>query len=191
MPQIVPQLKNMKENITQIAGEEAAETIMTGSETLKNSTNKMKVAHWVKDAMERMDETLDQGTRNLIMGTCGQDCADYHAKIVEKTKKRRAKYASNEEFLAAEEKNPQKGSYLKQTKEGLIIGYEPKSLRMSCYCALVKGLPADEIMSATMCECSRGFIERHWSLVFDQPVKAELLESAITGSDMCKFRVSF
>lgn len=191
MSQIVPQLKNMRENIIQIAGEDAANAIMAGSETLKNSTDKVKVAHWVKDAIERMDETLDQETRTLIMGKCGQDCADYHTNIVEKTKKRRAKYASNEEFLVAEEKTPQKGSYLKQTDEGLIIGYEPKSLRMRCYCALAKGLPADETMSATMCECSRGFIERHWSQVLDQPVKAELLESAITGSDVCKFRVSF
>jgi predicted hydrocarbon binding protein len=191
MPKIAPQLKNMRENITHMAGKEAADVIMTGSETMKNSTDKVKVAHWVKDAMKRMDETLDRETRNMIMGKCGNDCADYHIKTIEKTKKRRVKHPSNDAFLAAEEQNPQKGSTIQRTPEGFIITYEPKTLRMRCYCALAKGLPPEETMSNTMCECSRGFVERHWSQVLEHDIHVELLESAISGSDKCRFNVSF
>jgi predicted hydrocarbon binding protein len=189
MPNIRGPLRQLEETIRSDAGEEAAAGIMVGSESLKDSSSKEKVAKWVKGAMELMDEALDPQVSERIMAACGRNCADHHGSVVERAKARRAKYSTLEELLDAEEKKPQKGSLLEREGPDIIVGYTPESYGVRCYCSLVQGLPAGEAMSRTYCGCSKGFVERYWEQVLGRPVEAELLESAVTGSKVCRFRV--
>jgi hypothetical protein len=191
MPNIRGPLRQLEETIRSEAGEEAADGIMAGSETFKDSSSKENVAKWVKGAMGRMDETLDSETSERIMAACGRNCADHHGSVVERAKARRAKYGTLEEFLDSEERKPQRGNLLKRDGSDIIVGYTPESYGVRCYCSLVQGLPAGEAMPRTYCGCSKGFVERYWGQVLGRPVEAELLESAVTGSKVCRFRVRY
>jgi len=191
MPNIRGPLRQLEETIKSEAGEEAVAKIMAGSESLKGSSSKEKVAKWVKGAMERMDNTLDPEASERIMATCGRNCADHHGNVVERAKARRAKYGTLEEFLEAEEEKPQKGNLLERDGQDIIVGYTPESYGVRCYCSLVQGLPAGEAMSRTYCGCSKGFVERLWGQVLGRPVEAELIDSAVTGSKICRFRVRY
>ena len=191
MPNISGPLRQLEETIKSEAGEESAAKIMAGSETFKNSSSKEKVAKWVKGAMGRMDDTLDPKASERIMVTCGRNCADHHGSVVERAKARRTRYDTLEEFLDAEEKKPQRGSLLERDGQDIIVGYTPESYGVRCYCSLVQGLPADEAMPRTYCGCSKGFVERYWEQVLGRHVEAKILESAVTGSKVCRFRVRY
>jgi predicted hydrocarbon binding protein len=191
MPNIRGPLRQLEETIRGEAGEGAAAGIMAGSEAFKDSSSKEKVAKWVKGAMERMDDALDPRASERIMAACGRNCADHHGGVVERAKARRAKYSTLEEFLDAEEKKPQRGSLLERDGPDIIVGYTPESYGVRCYCSLVQGLPAGEAMPRTYCGCSKGFVERYWEQVLGRPVEAELLESAVTGSKVCRFRIKY
>jgi predicted hydrocarbon binding protein len=46
-------------------------------------------------------------------------------------------------------------------------------------------------MPRTYCGCSKGFVERYWEQVLGRHVEAKILESAVTGSKVCRFRVRY
>ena len=39
------------------------------------------------------------------------------------------------------------------------------------------------------CQCSAGFHKKPYEIIFDQPVKAEVLESVLKGDDICRFAI--
>ncbi|MGD0803717.1 MAG: hypothetical protein ABSA11_06555 [Candidatus Bathyarchaeia archaeon] len=96
-------------------------------------------------------------------------------------------------FIDAEIKKPVKGTILRRDGDTLTLSYLPQKFShpMRCFCGLVNSLPKDEILSETYCGCSVGFVETWWSQVVGKPVKVQLLESAITGSDVCRFRITW
>lgn len=61
-----------------------------------------------------------------------------------------------------------------------------------CYCPWVRGAIKDGTeneISKNFCYCSAGYTMKYWEIVFDQPVKVEPLETALTGALHCKFAV--
>lgn len=191
MPDVRGPLRELKSTIAREAGEEASEAIMKGSHSLRDSSQKEEVAQWVKAAMERMDELIDPETRMKIMNSCGRNCADHsHTGHVASALKRRSKYKTLEEFLDAEAGSPPRGMTVERDGDAVIFGYTPDAYGVRCYCGLVQGLSLCETMSATYCGCSVGFVERYWEQVLGRLVKVELLESAVTGSKVCRFRVT-
>lgn len=177
-------------NVERFAGEEVRRGVMEGSERIA-SMSKEGVAAWVKGAMERLDNLVDEETRVRIMTTCGHTCASMNRRPIEMAMKRRAKYGSDDEFIEAEMRKPMKGTRLSREGDMLYYTYTPKTFRsgLRCYCSLVSGLPSDEEISLTYCLCSRGFVERLWEDVLGRPVKVELLESSVSGSQECKFAI--
>ena len=67
--------------VEQFAGAETKNQVMVGSAKLKNSSQPEKVATWVKEAMERLDQLVDKETRCRIMSQCGYQCALNPAEI--------------------------------------------------------------------------------------------------------------
>jgi hypothetical protein len=45
-------------------------------------------------------------------------------------------------------------------------------------------------MSRTYCHCSKAFVRTLWEAVMGRPVSIELLESAVSGSGECRFRIT-
>jgi hypothetical protein len=179
------------ESVERIAGEPLAKKIMEGSELITARTGKKERAEWVKGAMERMDAYLDEDARTQIMMNCGYGCAEVNKRVIEQAKARRKKHKSIDEFLEAEIRKPMRGTRLAREGNTLYLYYTPKTFAKSlrCYCGLMRGLPADETVSMTYCNCSKGFVEKFWENVLERSVKVRLIQSAVSGAEECKFAI--
>jgi predicted hydrocarbon binding protein len=181
----------MENCIEQLAGKAVTARIMEDSEAITEKTDKTKIAHWVKGAMERLDALVDEKSRVQIMQNCGYNCAKKNSRVIERAVTRRKKFSSLDAFLEAELKKPLKGTRLAVEGAVLYQFYTPQAftIPMRCYCGLLRGLPNDETVSKTYCNCSKGFVEKYWETVLQKPVKVDLLQSAISGAKECKFAI--
>jgi hypothetical protein len=58
----------------------------------------------------------------------------------------------------------------------------------ACHCPLVRSAIREGIeISPTFCYCSGGYEKVHFDVIFDEPVKVELLESVLKGDMRCRF----
>lgn len=183
----------LEKNIEFVAGEAVSRKVMEGSEDITEKTEKRKIAEWVKGAMERLDALVDEETRVQIMESCGYSCAEVNWRVLERAKARRSKFRSVDEFLAAEQQKPMAGTRLIREGQTLYQFYTPRTFTypMRCYCALLRGLPDNEEVSATYCHCSKGFIKNFWESVLERPVEVEVIQSAVSGASECKFAIHF
>jgi len=118
----------MENCLEQIAGKSVAAKVMEGSEQMTEKTDKKKIAQWVKGVIERLDTMVDEETRSKVMQNCGYNCANKNQKIIERAVVRRRKFTNVEDFLAAEQKNPMKGTKLAREGKILFQFYTPQAL---------------------------------------------------------------
>ena len=181
----------MENCLEQIAGKSVAAKVMEGSEQITEKTDKKKVAKWVKAAVERLDALANEETRVRAMKDCGYNCAKKNHKVIERAMARRRKFACTDDFLEAEHQNLMKGTKLTRERNIMYQFYTPKEFTrpMRCYCSLLRGLSTEDTVSITYCNCSKGFVEKYWETVLQKPVKVDLLQSAISGAEECKFAI--
>ena len=184
-------LKAMDRCIANLAGERIAENVMEGREQISRTTDKKRMAEWVKSAIGKLDASVDEKTKFQIMESCGRNCAEVNKSVIERAKARRRKHKSVEEFLKAEQEKPAKGTRLVREDDILYQVYTPHAFTrpMRCYCSLLRGLPVGEKISRTYCHCAKGFVRKLWENVLERPVKVELVQSAVSGADECKFAI--
>jgi hypothetical protein len=74
--------------------------------------------------------------------------------------------------------------YLAETDMGLKRYYY-------CHCPWVKAaLKNGEVgIPPAFCKCSAGFHKKRWEVIMGQPLKAEIIESVLDGSDWCKIAI--
>jgi predicted hydrocarbon binding protein len=187
----VQMIKELKKTIERIEGKTVSKTVTQGSEQLTKSSSKKTIALWVRDAIRRLDSTVNENTRRQIMENCGRNCASINKRVIESTKTRRKKFKNLDTFLEAEQRKPMKGTRL--YREGTILYqyYTPQAFTqpMRCYCSLLRGLPKETSVSITYCHCSKAFVQKLWESVLEQPVKVELLQSVVSGDSECKFAI--
>ncbi len=173
-------------------GPEVRARVMTGAEALTDKTGGKVISLWVRDAIGRLDALAPEATRIQIMETCGRNCVHHNSGVIARGQARRAKFEDEEAFLAAEVRKPQAGTRLERNGNVLIQTYTPQSFShpMRCYCGLLRDLPAGEQVSPTYCHCSKAFVQTFWSEVLGRPVEVTILETAVTGSTECKFRIT-
>ncbi len=174
--------------IEQFAGKISAQKIMQGSE---NITDKKKTALFLKNAMQKLDDMVDEKTRTRIMQECGYNCAKKNHRVIDRALAHRSKFKTLEEFLDAEQEKPMKGTKLIREGNILYQFYTPQAFTrpMRCYCGLFRELPKEETVSITYCNCSKGFVEKYWEAVLQRPVKVDIIQSAISGAEECKFAI--
>jgi len=60
----------------------------------------------------------------------------------------------------------------------------------ACHCPWVReAIRSDIKISPEFCYCSAGFEKRLWDVIFDQPVKADVLQTVLKGDPVCRFAV--
>ena len=184
-------LKTMDRCIANLAGKTVAEQVMEGREQISRTADKRRMAEWVKSAVGKLDAAVDEKTRFGIMENCGRNCAEVNKTVIERAKARRGKYRSMEQFLKAEQEKPAKGTRLIREERVLYQVYTPHAFTrpMRCYCSLLRGLPAGEKISRTYCHCAKGFVRKFWEEVLERPVTVDLVQSAVSGADECKFAI--
>lgn len=174
-------------SIGNCVGEKVKKEFMKGSEKLTANSSAREIAEWLKGAMERLDALVDEETRIRIMEPLGYHCADggYPRKWIDEAREERKKYKNLDEFLEA------KAEEWGYAREGDVVYHtitKPPPGGARCVC-MGKGLPAEETMSRTYCLCSRGLVKRYWEEVLGRPLEVELVHSAISGAEECKFAV--
>lgn len=68
---------------------------------------------------------------------------------------------------------------------GILIADENKSY---CVCPMVNR--AEGIGSSVMCNCSEGFAEKMFSVVFGRTVTADVISSVLKGNASCKYKIT-
>lgn len=160
--------------------------VLKGIEKISANSSEGEVARWYQGAIERLDALVDERTGALVMEHCGFSCARGNKSHIDAGVETRRKYGSIDEYLEAESKA------LSIVREGNVIiqTYKPRAtFNVRCYCSLVRGLPADETISLTYCNCSKGFVKKFWEAVLERPVQVELVQSVMSGAPDCKFRI--
>jgi hypothetical protein len=187
----VNMIKEFGKNVERIAGKTVSKKVMQGSEHVTKSSTKDTIALWLRDAIRRLDSTLDEDTRIQIMEHCGRNCASMNKRVIESAKKRRKKFKDLDTFLEAEQRKPMKGTRLCREGKILYHYYTPHAFTpsMRCYCSLLRGLPKNTTISQTYCHCSKAFVQILWEGVLERPINVELLQSVISGDSECKFAI--
>jgi len=165
---------------------------MAGTESLTPKTRPAEIALWVRDAIDRLDRLAAEDARSKVMENCGVNCAHANGTVVQRGKARRAKHATEETFPAAKVRKPPTGTRLERDGDIRYQVYTPAAFShpMPCYCGLLRGLPEGVQVSPTYCHCSRAFVRTYWSEVLGRPVAVDALETAITGSTECRFKIA-
>jgi predicted hydrocarbon binding protein len=171
--------------IERFAGEEVMKKVMEKSAEITEKTDAEKKASWMKGAMERLDQLVDEETKFRIMGNCGFNCAEMNRGAIEEAVARRKKFKTVDQFLEAEQKKPMKGTRLVREGSLLYQYYTPQSFGVRCYCEMVAA--AEGIVSPTYCHCSKGFVMKLWEAVLERPVDVEFVQSVISAAEECKF----
>jgi hypothetical protein len=184
-------IEELGRHLDHFAGEKTGKKVLEGSEDLEASSDSERIAMWVKGAMERLDAAAGIKTRNAVMEQCGRNCAEVNHGTVDRVVAKRKKYKSLDEFLDAEKKKLLPGMRLERDGRILYQYYTPRSFSppMRCFCSLLRGLPAQESVSPTYCQCSRGFVLRMWERVLGKLVKVEVVATVVTGAEECQFKI--
>lgn len=80
-------------------------------------------------------------------------------------------------------------------KSGTLIEYmnetDPEIRRqIYCHCPRVRDAVKDNLMISTIyCYCGAGFYKAIWEEILQQPVEVEVLESVLSGGDVCKIAI--
>jgi hypothetical protein len=184
-------IEELGHQVERTAGAKIRSQVMAGAEALTPKTSGEDISLWVRDAIARLDAHTSEEMRIKIMETCGYNCTRHNFSIIARAKARRAKFDNEAAFLVAERLKPQAGTRLELEGNILIQTYVPQSFThpMRCYCGLLRDLPTDEQVSPTYCKCSRAFVQTYWSEILGRSVEVKILETAVTGSKECKFRI--
>ena len=60
----------------------------------------------------------------------------------------------------------------------------------ACHCAWVREAVKSGLkISPNFCYCSAGYHKRPWDIIFDQPVKADVIETVLKGDLVCRFAI--
>ena len=185
-------IREFGEQVGRFAGEDVRGRVMAGSEALTTKTKPEQISLWMKEAIGRLDGAVDRETRKRIMEGCGTNCSRVNQRVIDRARARRMKYQSEDEFLAAEQRKPQAGTRLERDGNALYQTYTPQSYShpMRCFCGLMRALPDAVQAAPTYCLCSVAFVRTFWEGVLGRPVGVEVLETALTGSSECRFRIT-
>ncbi len=160
-------------------------------------------ARWISSAMEKLDTTCSEETRNLVMiDTCPHS---YPKKRIQEMRAELKRLGSIDKLIELMRSDTSWGGgsfYDYPAREGNVIyitkvPYSPRKYEAAttdeerrlayCHCGLVKN--SREKISPTFCCCSGGWVKQLWEGVLEQPVEVWLHESILKGNDQCTHAV--
>ena len=133
---------------------------------------------WITCLIAALDENVDAETRAKVLEPCGRQCQSQ--RFIQKARNIYQKSKNLSEFVVKFGK-----IYKNLQKEGdnVYIVYP------ECYCSFVNKIPAGKL-SATYCNCSRGWVKALFEGALERPVEIIMAESIMKGDKQCKFRIT-
>ncbi len=132
---------------------------------------------WIATLVAGLDEHVDEKTRAKIFEQCGRQCQSQS--FIKKARGIYEKSKNIDEFL---ETLGRVYKHLHREGDKVYIVY-PR-----CYCSQVNKIPRG-ILSATYCNCSRGWAKALFEGALGRPVEVMMEKSIVSGDDQCKFRI--
>jgi len=132
---------------------------------------------WVSCLIAGLDQYVDEGTRAKVLEQCGRQCQSQS--FVEKARSIYQKWKDMDEFLG---KFGEIYEHLHREGNNVYIVYP------ECYCSFVNKIPSRQL-SATYCNCSRGWAKELFEGALGRPVEVVMEKSVVKGDDQCKFRI--
>lgn len=132
---------------------------------------------WISWLIAALDEHVDEETKAKVLEQCGRRCQSESF-----TKKARKIYEKSEDIDDFLEKFGEVYKNLHREGDKAYIIY-PK-----CYCPNVNKTPLGKL-SATYCNCSRGWAKALFEGALGKPVDVIMEESIVNGDEQCKFRI--
>jgi predicted ArsR family transcriptional regulator len=132
---------------------------------------------WITSLIAALDEHVDEKTRAKILEQCGRQCQSQS--FIKKARNIYQKSRNIDEFL---DKLSEVYKHLHREGDKTYIIY-PK-----CYCSQANKIPPRKL-SATYCNCSRGWAKALFEGALGRPVEVIMEESIIKGNKQCKFRI--
>lgn len=180
---------------------EVVDKLMEGYDDLFPDAELDKITEWMREAVARMDELVEEDTRVDIMTSLAcefpswriEEFREFYEKSADKSK-------AVDDILARMARD---GSTYGPTKrEGLAIvttkvpfdaeafrnAKTPEERRSACcHCTFVKAMRGE--ISPTFCYCGIGWDRMLWEGILGKPVKVRVLESIVKGDERCTFVV--
>jgi predicted ArsR family transcriptional regulator len=136
-----------------------------------------RLEKWITSLMAGLDASVDEETLVKVLEQCGRRCQS--ESFVKKARSIYQKSKNIDEFL---DRLGNVYKHLHREGDNVYIVY-PK-----CYCSFVNKIPLGRL-SATYCNCSRGWAKALFEGALGRPVEVVMEESIVKGDDRCKFRI--
>ncbi len=170
------QVQRLFDSVSKIAGKETAEGLFEKLPLSKTPSEKNK-REWACKACAELSDMFDESTVTAIRKGCR--CKP-SPNAVKKLKKLFDESNDLNEF--AEKASIASNAYKIEAEADALVLIYP-----SCYCSFAKH--STEPFPSIRCYCSLGYAEEMFFGVTGKPVRAELLESVLTGGSKCRIRV--
>jgi hypothetical protein len=160
--------------------------IMNGGELIKKKSKQEVKAEWFFNAMNVMDELLDEKTKKEVRGDCACCLEGKRKKLCQEVNKN---YKTSEEKIKA----------ISETH--YVLGYEIKIIEKGKYevtffdeaipekrCSCLK-VVMDKKMSKTYCLCCGRHVQQHLETVLGKNLNVKIVASALSsmGKKSCRF----
>ena len=155
--------------------------ILEGGDQVTRNTSQKKKAKWMREAMERMDHLLDEKVRFKVREDCACCTTGSRLKLI---KQLRREHPDLDAFVEAVDSSHIFGR--KVEKEGNTIFVQFGDSGSKCVC-----LPKNsaEPFSITYCHCCKGHIIKLLEAALKRPLSGDVLASACSGGDTCRFAI--
>jgi predicted hydrocarbon binding protein len=136
-----------------------------------------RMERWISCLIDGLDQYVDEEARARVLEQCGRGCQSQGF-----VKKARSIYQRSKDVNEFLDKFGKIYEHLHIEGDKVFIVY-PK-----CYCSFVNKIPSGKL-SATYCNCSRGWAKELFEGALGRPVEVVMEKSIVKGDDQCKFRI--
>jgi len=133
---------------------------------------------WITCLIAGLDKNAEKERIIKVLEQCGRQCQS--ESFINKARNIYQKSKNTDEFL---DKLGKVYKHLHREGDNVYIIY-PK-----CFCSFVNKISPGKL-SATYCNCSRGWAKALFEGAMGKPVDVILEESIVNGDEKCKFRIS-
>ena len=160
------------------AGHQVLIAVMRDVVQYVSTSDPAQKAAWIKTAVSRLEKLVGNRKARKIMASCGRKCCGITTR--KKAKKLIQESNSLEEFIGNLNNAGIGGGRLQLKGNTVTGGYD------HCYCGQVKRTK-EPFPTTTYCNCSVGRYKQLFETALDKPVKVEITQSIISGSESCEF----
>lgn len=136
-----------------------------------------RLERWIACLIDGLDEYVDDETKARVLERCGRQCQSQH--FVKKARKIYKKSEDVDEFL---------NEFMKVYKNLRREDYKIYVVYPKCYCSHVNKIPQEKL-SATFCNCSKGWVKELFEGALNKSVDVIMEESIINGDKQCKLQI--